>query len=228
MKKKVAIFDVDGTIFRSSLLIELVELLIERKVFPSDARLEYGKEYLAWLDRRGSYQDYLMAVVDVFLKYLKGARQDEVLSAATTVIKQQEQRLYRYTRDLIRSLKDQGYYLLAISHSPKFILDDFCRSLGFDKVYGLLYEVKEGKFTGKILEEELVFDKAKILERAVEKENLTLDDSIGVGDTDTDVSFLSKVSQPICFNPNSKLYEHAKAQNWKVIVERKDVIYELS
>jgi len=33
--KKVAIFDIDGTIFRSSLLIELTDALIQEDIFPS-------------------------------------------------------------------------------------------------------------------------------------------------------------------------------------------------
>jgi phosphoserine phosphatase len=59
----------------------------------------------------------------------------------------------------------------------------------------------------------------------VEKENLSLRHSIGVGDTESDISFLELVSKPICFNPNEKLYQHAKRLKWAVIVERKDVIY---
>jgi phosphoserine phosphatase len=35
------------------------------------------------------------------------------------------------------------------------------------------------------------------------------------------------VSEPICFNPNAALYAQAKRMGWKVVVERKDVIYEL-
>jgi hypothetical protein len=48
----VAVFDVDGTVFRSSLTIELVEGLIEAGVFPASARKEYAKEKQAWLNRR--------------------------------------------------------------------------------------------------------------------------------------------------------------------------------
>jgi phosphoserine phosphatase len=76
-------------------------------------------------------------------------------------------------------------------------------------------------------DEHLILNKAAILKRAVEKENLTLAHSIGVGDTETDVPFLEMVARPICFNPNMKLYKYAKRMKWDVIVERKDVVYEL-
>ncbi len=225
--RKVAIFDIDGTIFRSSLLIELVNILIDRKIFPDNARLEYGREHLAWLDRKGSYHDYIMAVVNVFEKYIKGVRKAELESAAALIVTHQENRVYRYTRDLTHKLKNDGYYLLAISHSPKLVVDGFAESLLFDKVYGLKYEIDERSiFTGVILDKELIFHKANILERAVTKEHLTLENSVGVGDTESDISFLSMVANPIAFNPNNLLYTHAKSKGWKVVVERKDVIYQ--
>lgn len=34
-KRKVAVFDIDGTIFRSSLLIELVEVMVQHGLFQS-------------------------------------------------------------------------------------------------------------------------------------------------------------------------------------------------
>jgi phosphoserine phosphatase len=58
------------------------------------------------------------------------------------------------------------------------------------------------------------------------KENLILRGSVGVGDTESDIAFLKFVSRPICFNPNKKLYDHARRAGWEVVVERKDVIYQ--
>lgn len=226
--KKVAIFDVDGTIFRSSLLIELVNALIDKKLFPADSYTEYNDEYLAWMDRKGSYEDYIMAVVRVFMKYIAGISYADLQEVSKLVVAHHADRTYRYTRDLIKELKEQGYYILAISHSPKAILDEFAKKIGFDKVYGMRYETDaEGKYTSNILDEELIRNKNKVLERAVEKEGLTLEDSVGVGDTESDIKFLSVVARPICFNPNSALYKYAKEAGWKVVVERKDVIYEM-
>lgn len=227
MKKKVAIFDIDGTIFRSSLLIELVNVLIDRKIFPYKARKEFDDEYNAWLNRKGDYQAYIGAVVKTFIKYIRGIHKDEIIDASHVVYEHHKNRIYRYTRDLTRELKGRGYYLLAISHSPKLVLDEFGKNLGFDKIYGTIYEWNEAEeFTGRIRDEELIFDKSKILIRAVEKEGLTLKSSVGVGDTESDIVFLKMVDKPICFNPNQKLYKEAKKCRWKIVVERKDVIYE--
>lgn len=227
-KRKVAVFDVDGTIFRSSLLIQLVNTLIENGAFPKEARRVYEREYEKWLNREGGYQEYIGAVVAAFNKYLKGVHYGALADAAEEVVEEQWKRVYRYSRDLLQDLKKKDYYLLAVSHSPKTVLDKFCPRMGFDKAYGIVYEIgPQELFTGRMVEEHLILNKAAILKRAAEKEDLTLARSIGVGDTESDIPFLEMVAEPICFNPNLNLYRYAKRMKWKVVVERKDVVYEL-
>ncbi len=227
-KRKVAIFDVDGTIFRSSLLIQVVNRLIEKRVFSAETRDVYEREYERWLNREGDYDEYIGAVVEAFVGQLKGIHYSALADAAEEVVDEQWKRVYRYTRDLLKDLKKRGYFLLAVSHSPKTVLDKFCPRLGFDKTYGMIYEIgPQDCFTGNIVEEHLILNKSAIVRRAVEKSNLTLVHSIGVGDTESDISFLDMVTKPICFNPNKKLYRYAKRMKWNVVVERKDVVYEL-
>lgn len=225
--RKVAIFDIDGTIFRSSLLIELTDALVREGVFPKSAAHEYARARSGWLDREGSYDEYIGAVIKAFESRIKGMPQARFTRVARSVVEFSGKHVYSYTRDLIESLRGKGYYLLAISNSPSHIVKPFCETLGFDKVYARIYETDtRGKFTGKTEFVDLISDKSKILMRAVEKENLTLKSSVGVGDSEADIPFLSLVENPICFNPNSKLLSVAQKKKWKVVVERKDVVYE--
>ena len=227
-KRKVAIFDIDGTIFRSSLLIELTNELIQEKIFPKTVHDAYEQAYKKWHERDGSYEDYIKAVVDAFTSHIRGVKHTDYLRIIKRVIEFNRNRVYRFTRDLLRQLKAANYYLLAISHSPKEIVDEFAKTLGFDKTYGWVYEVKEdGKFTGRTMYDDLISDKAKVLKRFLEKEALGLEDSVAVGDSEGDIPLLEIVKNPICFNPNQKLYTAAKKNGWRVVVERKDVIYDL-
>lgn len=227
-KQKVAIFDIDGTIFRSSLLIELTDALIQEGIFPKKAGQAYARSYKNWLDRKDIYDKYVWDVIVSFEKNIQGMPVKEFLRMGKTVTAFHHNRVYRYTRDLVKDLRRRGYFILAISHSPKVMVSEFCKSLGFDKVYGRIYEVDaKGKLTGKTLEPEVIADKAKVLKRVIKKENLTLRGSIGVGDSESDIRFLRMVDKPICFNPNAKLYKHAHRAGWTVVVERKDVIYTL-
>lgn len=94
----------------------------------------------------------------------------------------------------------------------------------YAQVYGVDSRVR---FTGKVLYEDIILDKKKVVERACIKNNLTLEGSVGVGDTESDIPFLKMMERPIAFNPSMKLYLAAKKNAWEVVVERKDVIYKL-
>jgi len=228
MQQKVAFLDIDGTVFRSSLLIELVEALILAKLFPESARASYEKSYQAWHNREGTYEAYRDAMVKVFTSNIKGVDYSAFSDVGKEVVEANQKRVYRYTRDLISKLKKQNYHVVAISQSPKTILDEFCEGYGFDQVYGRVYEIgPTDAFTGEVLEEEIISNKANVIKRVLEDEQFMIDNSVAVGDTESDISMLDMVAMPVCFNPNNTLFQHAKRMGWKVVVERKDVIYEL-
>jgi HAD superfamily hydrolase (TIGR01490 family) len=227
--KKVAFFDVDGTIFRSSLLIEIVEQFIKDGVFPKDAEDIYHDSYRAWRNREGTYEAYIDDIIEAFVMHIKGVHYGVLADVGRQVVAIQSKRVYRYTRDLITELKKDGYMLVAISQSPKTILDDFCEQYGFDKVYGRMYEIgPQDRFTGVVSDEHLIKNKANIVKRVFEKNpELSREGSIAVGDTEGDIPLLESVEKAICFNPNQALYTQAKRSGWEVVVERKDMIYRL-
>lgn len=225
--KRLAVFDIDGTLFRSSLLIEVTNALIAEGVFPASARTVYQQAYENWLNRKDEYGEYIAAVIVAFEKHIRGVRRTTFLRVVRKVTMYQKHRVYRYTRDLIRRLQKRGYFLLVISHSPADMVAAFTKQWGFHKAYGRVLELRNGKYTGKVLFSELIDNKAKILKLALAQEGLTLRGSLAVGDSEGDIPMLKLVDRPICFNPNGILYRQAKRAGWKVVVERKDVVYQL-
>lgn len=225
----VAFFDIDGTLFRSSLLIELVEALVMDDVFSPEVRDLYLPARRAWEHRHGTYEAYIADVITAFLTHIKGVHYGTFADVGRRVVARHHDQVYRYTRDLLVDLKSEGYYLVAISQSPKTILDEFCAGYGFDKVYGRMYEIgPQDRFTGVVVDEHLIENKATIVTRVFERNpQLTRTGSLACGDTDGDIPLLSAVERPICFNPNFALYTHAQRQGWPIVVERKDVVYEL-
>lgn len=225
----VAFFDIDGTVFRSSLLVELVEGLIAEGIFPASARDGYARAYTAWSNREGSYEAYIDDLITVYLTHIRGVFYGDFADVGRRVVAEQSKRVYRYTRDLITDLKSKDYYIVAISQSPKTLLDEFCASYGFDKVYGRMYELgPQDRFTGEIVNRALIEDKAAIAERVFAQAGIERSGAIAVGDTEGDIALLECVDTPICFNPNQKLYQHALSRAWPIVVERKDVVYTIA
>ena len=70
--RKVAIFDIDGTIFRSSLMVEFIDALIQEGIFPASTRKIYAQEFERWLNRKDIYQKYIDKVAVAFMITIKG------------------------------------------------------------------------------------------------------------------------------------------------------------
>jgi HAD superfamily hydrolase (TIGR01490 family) len=226
-KDPLAVFDVDGTLFRRGLLPALTRRLVNEGVFSEQVREELSRDYYAWVERRGSYDTYDRLVVDLFLRELKGVTVANLQRCARAEVEAHGRRLHMYTRDVALRLKQAGYQLVAISGSPQEILDLFLKPLGFDRSWGtVLAQDAQGYYTGEVLHYPFK-NKRQVLEEFLKEANIALEGSVGMGDTLSDVGFLEMVWTPIAFNPNRDLLEVARQRGWPIVVERKDVIYNL-
>jgi HAD superfamily hydrolase (TIGR01490 family) len=223
----LAVFDVDGTLFRRGLLPALTRRLVNEGIFPERVREELSQDYYAWVERRGSYETYDELVMELFLRELKGVSVAQLRRCATVEVEAHGRRLHIYTRDTARRLEEAEYQLIAISGSPQEILDLFLKPLGFDRSWGtVLAQDAGGCYTGEVLEDPFK-NKQLVLKEFLEDADVSLEGSVGVGDTLSDVGFLEMVQTPIAFNPNRSFFEVARQMGWPIVVERKDVIYNL-
>jgi HAD superfamily hydrolase (TIGR01490 family) len=225
-KMSLAVFDVDGTLFRRGLLPALTRRLVNEGVFPERVREELSQDYYAWVERRGSYETYDELVMELFLRELEGVSVAQLRRCATVEVEAHGRRLHMYTRDMARRLKEARYHIIAISGSPQEILDLFLPPLGFDRAWGTVLAQAQGRYTGEVLQDPFK-NKRRVLEEFLEDANVSLEGSVGVGDTLSDVGFLEMVQTPIAFNPNRSFFEVARERGWPIVVERKDVIYNL-
>lgn len=224
-RHRLAVFDIDGTIFRSSLQRELIMALVRYEVFPAIVKKELEQNYFSWVNRQGSYEDYIKQVVKSYAKRIAGVSVEDVRRVSQIVVDQQKNRVYTYTRQLIEKLRPT-HRLVAISGSPIEIVNEFNAVYKFDNVFGMVFQTHDGRYTGEVLEIP-IHNKRLVLEKYLQEYNLKLTGSVGVGDSESDASFLEMVSHPICFNPNRNLYKIAKRKGWQIVVERKDVIYKI-
>lgn len=228
-KNKIAVFDIDGTIFRKNLHFELINELAWMKIFPAKVRNTLTEIYTNWLEHEGTYEDYRKAIVSLYAEHIKGCSRTDVLEASRIVVPFHAKRTYIFAEKLIKKLRAEGYHLIAVSGSPIEVVEEYNSShLKFDHVFGSIYEVdKEDRYTGAAQFEPSV-NKGTVVEQYMREHNLTFADSYGVGDTESDISFLKLVEHPIAFNPNQNLNSVAQKEKWTVVVEKKDVIYEIA
>jgi len=227
-KKKLAVFDIDGTIFRKNLAFELIDELAWMKVFDRKVRNDLSHLYTNWLDHKGVYEDYRKALVNIYCQNIRGCTREQVIKASKIVVPFYKDRTYNFANDLINQLRKEDYAIIAVSGSPSEIVEEYNKYLKFDAVFGTVYEVNaEGVYTGNAVFEP-THNKDQVVRQYLTENDLGLAGSYGVGDTESDAPVLEIVENPIAFNPNYNLKKIAEEKGWRIVVEKKDVIYEIN
>jgi HAD superfamily hydrolase (TIGR01490 family) len=228
--KRFAVFDIDGTLFRWQLFHELVSELIASGHLPAEAKKDIDKKIADWRARSHThaFTEYEHAVVNAFRPHIAGVKVEDIESAADKILSRSGKNVYVYTRSLIEELRKKGYMLIAISGSQHEIVSRFAALWQFDIALGQVNDSVDGTYTGTIPDGKLVvMRKGELLQKIVDEHGLSWKDSVGVGDSLSDAGMLERVERPIAFNPNDSLFAAAKQHSWKVVIERKNMIYEL-
>ena len=227
MSKRFVVFDIDGTLIRWQLYHAIADTMVKLGyVAPytyqtvRDARMEWKRR-----TGSGSFKTYEEQLIKTYEDVLKNLTMQQFMNAADAVFEEYKDQVYAYTRGLIGRLKKEGYLLFAISGSQIEIVEKIAKYWGFDEWVGTVYEYKNERFTGKKIIGSA--DKAKTLKKFIDKNDAALKDSIAVGDSMSDAPMLKMVELPIAFNPEGQLFEQARKKGWKVVVERKNRVYEL-
>jgi len=227
-----AFFDIDGTIFRNSLMIEHFKKLIKYEIVnPSVWYSRIKPVYEEWDKRYGNFDDYLEALGKVYIEELRGVNKSYIEFIASQVINLNGDMVYKYSRERIRWHQKNGHKVFFISGSPDFLVSKMAEKYGATEYRGTTYLVDENNnFTGEIKKMWDSENKLKTLSEFLEKYDVDLDLSYAYGDTTGDLSMLRMVGNPIAINPNRELLlsireDEDLSKKAVIIVERKDVIY---
>lgn len=231
---KAAFFDIDGTIYRNSLLTEHFKKLIKYELLDiREYELKVKDAFKKWDERVGDYDKYLEEITTTYVDAIKGLplKYNEFIS--DQVLELKGNRVYKFTRDMIKWHKEQGHKVIFISGSPDFLVSRMAKKWGADDFCGSIYHFEDGKLSGEISPMWDSKNKMKAINKFCEKYNIDLSESYAYGDTNGDFSMLSLVGHPRAINPSKELLDKIKTdKNLKnkteIYVERKDVVYKLN
>lgn len=230
MKKPYAVFDIDGTIVRTSLLQQFIKVLVNRGKIDIGPAQEIETMLHDFRQRitDDNFGDYMKRAVDIMFESLPhGMTIKEYEELIDVVVKTSLTHTYVYTRQLIQTLKRNNYFLIAISGSERRLVSTFAKAMGFDVWVGQVEYLDDGtNLTGQV--RPLGQPKEKILQTIIDKFNLENTESLAVGDTSSDTAILDMVEDPIVFNPNQALFVTAREKGWMIVLERKDMVYGLT
>lgn len=225
--KPFGVFDIDGTLIRwqlyhaiSDAFVKLGYVSPEDYQIVKDARMVWKRR-----ERDDDFKPYEKVVIATYEKVLRTLNPAQLEAAVTAVFDEYKDQVYTYPRQLLKNLKRKGYFMLAISGSQVEIVEKMAQYWGFDDYLGTVYTREGEKFTGqKVVHSD---DKAAALKSMIKKHKLTPAGSVAIGDTRSDIPMLGMCSEPIAFNPEKNLFVHASSAGWKIVLERKNMVYEL-
>lgn len=227
MARPYAVFDIDGTLIRWQLYHAIAdELARQGLIQPQDfERARAARRDWKIRVNDQSFSEYEQTLIKVFDESLVGLSVERFMAAAESVFDEYREQVYTYTRDLITKLKEQDYLLFAISGSPDVIVKKMATFYGFDDYKATVFHSENGKFIGS--KDLSLGKKHELMMELVEKHGAEQKGSVAVGDSESDVEVLSHVERAIAFNPSKQLFNQALKDKWEIVVERKNVIYQL-
>ena len=147
-----AFFDIDGTIFRNSLLTEHFKKLIKYDLLDfSEYDRRVKEAFKLWDERVGNYDNYLGDLTGTYVDAIKGLPTKYNDFVADKVVELKGNKVYAYTRKMIKWHKAQGHLVIFISGSPDFLVSRMAKKWNADDFCGSTYHTdKSGILTGKI------------------------------------------------------------------------------
>ena len=228
-KRPYAVFDIDGTLIRWQLYHAVADAMVKRSIIDPKPYREVLAARDDWKTRQAnnSFNEYEKSLIKLIENAIIGLDYEIFRQVCADVVKKYENQVYTFTRDLIAKLKNNNYLIFAISASPVELVSLVAGRYDFDDYGASTFKVNNGKLDGR---ESLLLGEAKShrLSQLIARHNADTNNSLAVGDTEGDIALLSRVDTPIAFNPSKELFDHAKTQGWTVVVERKNVVYQLN
>lgn len=234
MKNIGAFLDIDGTLYRNSLMIEHFKKLLKYEVVDPALWHNHVKHtYYNWEKRQGNFDDYLLELAKIYINSIKGLNKSHMEFINNQVIDLKGDKVYRYTRARIAWHKSQNHKVFFISGSPAYLVQRMAEKYEVTNYRGTQYIVDDNNiFTGEIIQMWDSESKHKAIMEFVKKYDIDLSKSYSYGDTNGDYSMLKMLGHPIAINPSKELLKNIKKdeellEKISIIVERKDVIYKL-
>jgi HAD superfamily hydrolase (TIGR01490 family) len=232
--KKAAFFDIDGTLYRNSLMIEHFRKLIKYEVIDPIQWHSHTKQlYEDWKKRRGNYDDYLLDLAQTYIKSLIGLNKEDINFITNQVINLKGDSVYAYTRKMINWHLNNGYLVFFISGSPDFLVEKMAEKYEITDFRATKYLTENNIFTGDVVQMWDSDSKEKAIMEFKENYDIDLGASYAYGDTNGDMSMFKLVGRAVAINPTNELICQIKSNKeirdkTTIIVERKDVIYKLN
>ncbi|MCD5991855.1 HAD-IB family hydrolase [Pseudomonas phytophila] len=123
--------------------------------------------------------------------------------------------------ELIAKHREAGDKLVVITATNRFVTGPIVERLGIETLLATECEMVDGRYTGRTTDVPC-FREGKVtrLNRWLEENQFSLEDSYFYSDSLNDLPLLEKVANPVAVDPDPKLRAEAESRGWPVITLR--------
>ncbi len=214
-QKKIALFDIDNTVYNGYIILPLAGFQLRKKMINQDCLSKLYKDFKLYKAGKVNYEATIANSLFHWAKGLKGTSYHIILEETKRFFESEENKFFPYFKPIIAILR-KTHNIYFVTGEPQFVGQILS---GLFKITGFIsseFEVRKGIFTGKV---------KKLLARRKEKltaiRQLLVEhdrkNSFAFGDSEGDIEILGSVENAICINPTEGLRKIAQERGWSIV-----------
>jgi phosphoserine phosphatase len=218
--KKIALFDIDKTIYNGYVIFPLGEYQLEKGIINQSCLDKLYNDLNLYESGKVDYESTIANLLDHWAVGLKGQSYQYVLEETISFFKSVENEFYDFVKPVMQILKP-SHDVYFITGEAKFVGEAATFIFSSKGFISSELELQNTKFTGEV---------NKYLARRNEKlraiqhllKTYSKDSSFAFGDSEGDIQMLNSVQHAICINATKRLIQYAGKNDWHII-DPKDV-----
>lgn len=218
-ERKVALFDIDNTLYNGFFLFEAVRKQAEKKMISQSASNKIHKGLKRYRAGELDYETFAQQVLIDWAAALRGRFTDAIYSMARDFIEERKGNFFPFVWQLFSMLNEKGYDSYFVTGEPNFIAEPVKDIFGGSGYLATEFETDDSGprrlFTGNVANF-LASREQKQTEIRKLFQNHDLSGSFAFGDSEADIEMLELVENSVCINPRPGLDIVAKNRGWIV------------
>lgn len=213
---RLAVLDLDGTLYAGTLGIDLLNELARQKLFQPKAFEKALQTLEAYVQGALGREALTAHLYTLYGEGIVGLTQEQVVRAAAVAWEQNKHRVFPFVGELLSTLSKRGYTTVLMTGSPTEIVSQFARTYAFDHVFAAGFELEAGRYTGQLqFSPAEAGQKRNMLQRLSKVLEADMNASLVLGDSENDFAMFDLVGVPIAMNVQGPLSLQFQSKGWK-------------
>jgi len=219
-ERKIALFDVDNTIYNGYIIFPLAELQVKEGVISTDCLEQLQSDTQAYRLGKITYEIFARDAMRHWAIGLTGKSYLEVLTHTEAFLKGEGDNFFPYFNRVVHMLNEKKYDIYLVTAEPKFVAEAIKNIFPITDSAASEFEAVDGVFRGEAHVLDTGQEKNMAIQRLLGSRDTK--DSIAFGDSVSDIDMLEKTTFPICIKrpnqaSNQALRRYARSKGWEIV-----------